>query len=728
MEDFPANSQIPECALKKQSDLMGWIVINNIFDPTKPKNKMKKLLLSAIVALGTLYSVNAQTIIYSQNFEASTTSLPGNMTLQTTSPVNGGWKFGNTYGANMNNYVATHTYCAFVDDWDNNAGAKACYDTLITNSMNCSAYPKVYIGLDYMFWNDDSHETGTIAVSTNGGATWTKAVTLTDGGSAWANGAIYDISALAGGQANVMVAFTYYNGDATTNTYVAVGMCVDNISIYAPANYDLSVATQNLPYLMQVGKPYTFSGTINNFGGTAITSMNMNYSVNGGPAQTQTISAISGFNGLTTYNWSMNTTPYTPASANVYNVKFWADNLNGSNADNNNANDTLTASFWAIDSVKVRQSIYEEFTGQSCVFCMIAAPNMDTVAVNNAASSNIVKYHVPIPARDFMYDVTTAPVNARTGYYGVSGAPDGYLNGTQVYPGADYGPPPTHYSSYTLQADNKIGSPMKIDITKATFDPTTDTFKVSATITSYAAFASGLKAHCVLTIDSMTYKYDLSMDDPQQEFAPPLGSSSSCCSYAGAPDRYFDYLLKYEHVVQAMLPSGSGTSLGAFTVGQSQTLNLSWKKNHPWGAYDKGAQHDSDLYDSSSSFHFVVFVQTNAAIPADGVPAHYVFQSANKQVSYTTGMEELSNGVYFEMYPNPTNNNTNINFTLQKDQNVNVEVYNMLGEKVYSANQGRMSTGQHVIEINGTNLQSGVYFVRFNTDNVTTTKKLVIQK
>jgi len=52
----------------------------------------------------------------------------------------------------------------------------------------------------------------------------------------------------------------------------------------------------------------------------------------------------------------------------------------------------------------------------------------------------------------------------------------------------------------------------------------------------------------------------------------------------------------------------------------------------------------------------------------------------------------------------------------------------MLGEKVYSVDNGKMSAGQHIITLDGSTLQSGVYLVRFTTDNVTTVKRLVIQK
>ncbi len=160
--------------------------------------------------------------------------------------------------------------------------------------------------------------------------------------------AMYDISAWAGGQANVKVCFTYFNG-YPGGVYVAVGTGVDNIDVYAPPAFDVATVSQTQPFLMQVGKPYTFKGTSDNLGSTAITQMTMNYSVNGGAAQSQIVNPV-GFNALTSTNWNLNTIPYTPGAVGTYKVKFWADNLNVSNADQNHANDTLVATFMAIDT------------------------------------------------------------------------------------------------------------------------------------------------------------------------------------------------------------------------------------------------------------------------------------------------------------------------------------------------------------------------------------------
>src|SRR5580658_10233597 len=270
---------------------------------------MKKLLLGATIVLSTIFSTKAQTPIMTQAFGTST--IPTGWA-QTTPAVSGdNWKFSNAYGTNMASYVPTQGYCTYLDDWDNNSGDVASWYTLYvpTPVMNCSSYTSVFVSLNFMFWQDDGNETGTIVISTDGGAHWTQAVNLPNTNGVWSNGAIYDISAYAAGKASVMIGFAYYNGYATTtNGYTAVGMCVQDVDVYSPATYDVQITSQNLQYLMQVGTAYNFSGSSFNQGVTAITSENMNYSVNGGAPVSQTISAIGGFSSLKSYNWSMNST------------------------------------------------------------------------------------------------------------------------------------------------------------------------------------------------------------------------------------------------------------------------------------------------------------------------------------------------------------------------------------------------------------------------------------
>lgn len=676
---------------------------------------MKKLLLGACIIFSGIFSASAQ-LPYLQNFEASMTAMPLGWDTNHISSHSGnpGWKFNKTYPSHGQSlwqyYYIAHTYVAYVDDIDfdytgntwNNSSAVTCYDTLVSSSFSCTGDPNVFISFDMMFNNyTGGGEVGTIAVSVNGGVTWTTAATLPtlSGDVSWHNNQVYDISSIAGGQASVMVAFCWNNALAVAGGHCGWGMAIDNLNVYAPAAYNVAVLSQNLPFVIQVGKPYTFSGVANDSGASAITSMDMNYSVNGNPPVTQTISGIAGFNPLTSYNWSMNSTnsTFTPATPGIYTVKYWASNLNGSN--NNVNKDTLVAQFMAPDSIQPKTVLFEEFMNASCNPCMYASPNLDGVLSSTQSICIPIRYHVSWPGIDYMNKATWIPNDSeRTfNYYGVNAVPDARMDGsTDESPGS--------VTTSDIQTENTLGSPFKIRITACSFDKSTDTYSVTASIKSYGTFAAGLAAQAVLTVDTIKYAQDQSQEDPPSSFPNPN------------PQSYYQYVVNFPEVVEQMMTGPTGQTLGAFSPEQTQTINVTWKKTHPWGVNRATWKYDS-LFPGE---HIVVFVQDNNS--------QYVYQAASAAVNGLTGVQDLSNGVSFEMYPNPTNSNTNIAFTLAKDQNVTIQVYNMLGQQVYADNQGTLPAGEHTVIINSAGMQNGVYFVRFIADNATTTQKLIIQK
>lgn len=89
--------------------------------------------------------------------------------------------------------------------------------------------------------------------------------------------------------------------------------------------------------------------------------------------------------------------------------------------------------------------------------------------------------------------------------------------------------------------------------------------------------------------------------------------------------------------------------------------------------------------------------------------------------------------IHITNYPNPFNPNTNIAFTLDKNKNVNMKIYNIKGQliKDYGFINGKQ--GANVINWNGKDnnnksVASGVYFIRLNVDNKNYNHKLLLLK
>jgi len=79
-------------------------------------------------------------------------------------------------------------------------------------------------------------------------------------------------------------------------------------------------------------------------------------------------------------------------------------------------------------------------------------------------------------------------------------------------------------------------------------------------------------------------------------------------------------------------------------------------------------------------------------------------------------------------YPNPFNPSTKINYGIKKAGNVEISVYNILGNKVATLLNGFKPAGRHSISFNATNLSSGVYFYRINSNGFVETRKMILEK
>jgi hypothetical protein len=79
-------------------------------------------------------------------------------------------------------------------------------------------------------------------------------------------------------------------------------------------------------------------------------------------------------------------------------------------------------------------------------------------------------------------------------------------------------------------------------------------------------------------------------------------------------------------------------------------------------------------------------------------------------------------------YPNPFNPATNIEYSLADAENVELSIYNALGQKIAVLVSERQSAGRHVVSFNADGYASGVYFYRLETHNFSQTRKMLLLK
>ncbi len=90
------------------------------------------------------------------------------------------------------------------------------------------------------------------------------------------------------------------------------------------------------------------------------------------------------------------------------------------------------------------------------------------------------------------------------------------------------------------------------------------------------------------------------------------------------------------------------------------------------------------------------------------------------EVPYTTGISGN--------YPNPFNPTTTLAYELATSGNVDIAVYNALGQRVSVVHNGFKMAGRHQAVFDASRLGSGVYFVRMAADNRVYTHKMTLIK
>lgn len=78
-------------------------------------------------------------------------------------------------------------------------------------------------------------------------------------------------------------------------------------------------------------------------------------------------------------------------------------------------------------------------------------------------------------------------------------------------------------------------------------------------------------------------------------------------------------------------------------------------------------------------------------------------------------------------YPNPFNPTTTIRYTLSATSRVSVKIFDVLGVEISTVvDRQVMERGEHVVKYDASDLATGVYFYRLQSDNFTDTKKMVV--
>jgi len=100
----------------------------------------------------------------------------------------------------------------------------------------------------------------------------------------------------------------------------------------------------------------------------------------------------------------------------------------------------------------------------------------------------------------------------------------------------------------------------------------------------------------------------------------------------------------------------------------------------------------------------------------------------NKLLVISSGIVTPIEYALEQNYPNPFNPSTTIKFAVPKESNVNLSIYNVLGELVSTLVNEPMKPGYYEYDFNASSLASGVYLYRLQAGSFVETKKMILLK
>lgn len=143
---------------------------------------------------------------------------------------------------------------------------------------------------------------------------------------------------------------------------------------------------------------------------------------------------------------------------------------------------------------------------------------------------------------------------------------------------------------------------------------------------------------------------------------------------------------------------------GAGTTTESHTYSFTDNNVVPSNTYTYIL---ADLSYANIENRFENKALTVSAASSDGIDLNYEIKSA---------------------YPNPFNPMTTLEYILAETNNVEIDIYNMKGEKITSLVSGTQTAGNYSLSWNADNVQSGIYVLRISIGSHLETQKLLLIK
>lgn len=313
-----------------------------------------------------------------------------------------------------------------------------------------------------------------------------------------------------------------------------------------------------------------------------------------------------------------------------------------------------------------RLPLHEVFSSSTCGPCVAGNLNLKNVFAANQNKYTLIKYQMSWPGSGDPY--YTAEGGTRRSFYNVNSVPSLFVDGNTFSP--------TSYNSANLNTNYNVPAGIEISATHSIIGQTVE---ITVNINPLQDYPVLYNRAYIGIVENKT-----------------TGNKTT----NGETEFY--------NVMKKMLPNAVGKSLGALTANSPVTFTLS---------YTFPANNTvEEFYDLSC----VVWVQNTST--------KEVLQSAwSTQTAGLTDKNNSNNGI-IGLFPNPATTKTYIKYQLESSKDVNISIFNIVGQEVISKNLGIVKNGIQTETIDCSELYNGLYILKLKIGDSIYTRKINIEK
>jgi hypothetical protein len=445
---------------------------------------------------------------------------------------------------------------------------------------------------------------------------------------------------------------------------------IDNIMIGAPYANDVGLLSIDGPGTAIPPGIYTPQVTVKNYG-LAAQTFSVQLTITPG-----------------SYSSTQSVTSLAPGATQQVSFETWVPPMEGYTltvvtqlaGDENGVNDTLTG-FHVVSDIP-RAVLLEYATGTWCQWCP-CGDNTAEALLTSHPDLVVLAYHGPANSPNDPW--TTFNGNAVIASLGFSAYPTAILDRQNA---------PGDYTTWTGLCANRYTNfsvtPVSIAIQSQAYNPATRELTATVDLTSNATLPFQYKVNYVLTEDNLVYAQ----------------TGNATCP--GSPTWV------HMRVVRTMAngATGENVNVGTWNPGQTITKTLTTTLTTGWVP---GNCNLNILVYKDDPFLGAAEVQNAIVVPV--VPP----------VSVDEVEEEIpANYELGQNYPNPFNPETSIRIAIRSGGFVSLKVFDVAGREVLTGVQEVLKPGVYNVQLNTSELPSGVYFYRLNAGAFTATKKMTL--